>query len=210
MQSRLYVRPVLPILASASLRIPVQNADAALATIWHYDCECELVSQRWWVGEPKNMRTSYASNPALFVRKACGENGRAVDVQRLVALTSFLAEQPGVRTVSLVEKLVRLVLDSSPIAASARAVDPTTERSCLWERPLLGIANVLLVAKKSGFGGSEDAAMKEEVRKSYKAILRVLRNDLLKFLSATQHADHLRYSVLKFLTAAGEGYGLDM
>lgn len=52
--------------------------------------------------------------------------------------------------------------------------------------------------------------MKEEVRKSYKAILRVLRNDLLKFLSATQHADHLRYSVLKFLTAAGEGYGLDI
>lgn len=178
----------------------------ALNTVWYYDCECELVPRNWWVGEPKNMRTSYTSNPSLFIRKACGENGRAIDLHRLVALISFLVEQPEVRTASLTEKFIRMVLDGHTVATPANPVGAETrKKSCHWERPLLGVANSLLVAKQFSFGGPEDAAIKDKVHEHYKAILRVIRKDLPKLLPATEHADHLRYTIIKFLAAVGEG-----
>ncbi|GJE90797.1 zinc finger MYND domain-containing protein [Phanerochaete sordida] len=184
-----------------------QWVDPKLDTVPHYDCECELVSSHWWVGEPKNMRKSYASNPALFIRKACGENGRAVDIHRLVALTSFLLEQPEVRTVALVEKLIGMALNSGGIATAAKTMDPEKKRSCLWERPLLGLTNLLLNAKRSDFSGPEDGVLKGKVREHFKAILRAIRKDTPKLLAGTLHADHMRYTVVKFVTAVGDGYG---
>ena len=155
------------------------------------------------------MRSSYASNPKAFVRRACGENGRAVDIYRLVALTSILVEQPEVRTVALIEKLIRMVLDGYSTGPATNPGASAGRKTCLWERPLIGIANTLLIAKRFGFSGSEDTAIKDKVYEHYKAILRVVRRDLPKILPATEHADHLRYSVIKFIIATGEGYGFD-
>ncbi|EKM55210.1 uncharacterized protein PHACADRAFT_255663 [Phanerochaete carnosa HHB-10118-sp] len=103
-----------------------------------------------------------------------------------------------------------MVLDGYTVATPPNSAGPEIKKkSCLWEQPLLGVANSLLVAKQDSFGGPEDAAIKDKVREHYKAILRAIRRDLPKLLPATEHADHLRYTVIKFLVAVGEGCKLN-
>lgn len=180
---------------------------AALNSIRHFECDCHPFVQDWNTEAPKAIREVYAADPDAFLRKAFGNKDEPADLCYLCVLTSDLVEDPDVRTMPVLEKFIDMIYHGYNVPD--RDLCPQL-KTCLWERPMIGIVNSLQTLLRPGANKRmEERASVKMAQGHYKKILDIIRDDLLKLLPDTKHANHLRLTAIKFIAAMGAAWGLD-
>ena len=149
----------------------------------------------------------YKEDKDAFIRRACGLDGKPIDIHYLTALTTLIPMDDQYRSTELVNTFISLVINGFPgweldikVKAASRANFPKrSELPCQWEPPLVGIANSLANRSWRGPHSALDREIIVSLKANFEKIIKAIGKNMREMLLFGYNANNRRMSVVNIL-----------